>query len=117
MGNEWAQLEGTDSDAALAEGKTRLSDIRLVDSDTVNTRPGVDDGQTRPDTTFNVSTSVDLLGQTVTMYVRNTTVLANSEVLGVYLKDGANTVVTSVGDRGHHEGLPEGHRPEREQGH
>ena len=96
VGNEWAQLEGTDSDAALAEGKTRLSDIRLVDSDTVNTRPGVDDGQTRPDTTFNVSTSVDLLGQTVTMYVRNTTVLANSEVLGVYLKDGANTVVTSV---------------------
>ena len=96
VGNEWAYLDGTDSDEALAAGKTRLSDIRLVDSDTVNTRPGVDDGQSRPDTTFNVSTSVDLLGQTVTMYVRNTTVLANAEVLGVYLKDGANTVVTSV---------------------
>ena len=96
VGNEWAYLDGTDSDEALAAGKTRLSDIRLVDSDTVNTRPGVDDGQSRPDTIFCVSTSVDLLGQTVTMYVRNTTVLANAEVLGVYLKDGANTVVTSV---------------------
>ena len=96
VGNEWAQLEETDSDAALADGKTRLSDIRLVDSDTVNTRPGVDDGQSRPDTTFNVTTPVEYLGKTVTMYVRNTTVLANSQVLGVYLKDGANTVLTTV---------------------
>ena len=48
------------------------------------------------DTTFNVSTPVEYLGQTVTMYVRNTTVLANSEVLGVYLKDGANTLLTTA---------------------
>ena len=96
VGNEWAYLDGTDSDEALAAGKTRLSDIRLVDSDTVNTRPGVDDGQSRPDTTFNVTTPVDYLGQTVTMYVRNTTVLANSEVLGVYLKDGANVIYNSA---------------------
>ena len=96
VGNEWAQLEETDSDAAMAEGKTRLTDVKLIDSDTVNTRPGVDDGQSRPDTTFNVSTPVDYLGQTVTMYVRNTTVLANSEVLGVYLKDGANVIYNSA---------------------
>ena len=95
--NEWARLEGTGSDAALAEGKTRLTDVLLIDSDTVNTiGNNTDDGFEQPDTTFNVSTPVEYLGQTVTMYVRNTTVLANSEVLGVYLKDGANTVLTSV---------------------
>ena len=95
--NEWARLEGTGSDAALAEGKTRLTDVLLIDSDTVNTiGNNTDDGFEQPDTTFNVSTPVEYLGQTVTMYMRNTTVLANSEVLGVYLKDGANTVLTSV---------------------
>ena len=96
IGNEWARLENTGSDASLAEGKTRLGELRLVDSSTVSTRPGVEDGLDRPDTTFNVSTPVEYLGQTVTMYVRNTTVLANSEVLGVYLKDGANTVLTTA---------------------
>ena len=94
VGNEWAQLEETGIDAAMAEGKTRMTDIRLIDSSTVSTRPGVEDGLSRPDTTFNVSTPVDYLGKTVTMYVRNTTVLANSEVLGVYLKDGVNNVVS-----------------------
>ena len=94
VGNEWAQLEQTGIDAAMAEGKTRMTDIRLIDSSTVSTRPGVEDGLGRPDTTFNVATPVEYLGKTVTMYVRNTTVLANSEVLGVYLKDGVNNVVT-----------------------
>ena len=96
VGNEWAYLENTDSDYAMASGKTRLTNIRLVDSDTVNTIGNTDDGEDRPDTTFNVTTPVEYLGQTVTLYVRNTTVLANSEVLGVYLKDGANTVLTTA---------------------
>ena len=96
VGNEWAQLENTDSDAALAAGKTRLSEVVLIDSDTVNTIDNTDDGTPQPDTTFNVSTPVEYLGQTVTMYVRNTTVLANSQVLGVYLKDGVNNVLTTA---------------------
>ena len=38
-----------------------------------------------------------MLGQTVTMYVRKTTVLANSEVLGVYV-NGNNNVVKTTAD-------------------
>ena len=32
--NEWARLEGTDVDEALAAGKTRMNNIRLLESDT-----------------------------------------------------------------------------------
>ena len=104
VGNEWAQLENTDTDAALAEGRTRVTNIRLVDSNTQNTINGVNDANNPwynvTTMTFNnVSTPVEYLGQTVTMYVRDTTVLANAEVLGVYLKDGANTVLTTASNQ------------------
>ena len=101
VGNEWARLETTGTDAALAEGKTKLNELRLIESDTVSTRPDMGgnnnlDGEYLDPTIFNVSTPVEYLGQTVTLYVRNTTVLANSEVLGVYLKDDVNTVLTTA---------------------
>ena len=94
VGNEWAALDGASYETAMAAGKTRMDEVRLVDSDTVNTIGNTDDGEYRGLQTLNVATPVEYLGKTVTMYIRNTTVLANAEVLGVYLKDGVNNVVT-----------------------
>ena len=91
VGNEWAQLMNTDVDDALATGKTRLEDVMLFDSNTLSTNTGMS-GTAQPDVTMNVTTPVEYMGKTVTMYIRKTTVLADSEVLGVVLKDDANVV-------------------------
>ena len=37
-----------------------------------------------------------MLGKTVTMYAKKTTVLSNSTVLGVYLDDASNVVKTTA---------------------
>ena len=94
-GNEWAQLQQTDSDAALREGKTVLEDVVWYDSTTVNTR--VEEGVEVTDpVTFNVSTPVEYMGKAVTLYVEKTTILANSKVIGVATNDELNTVVTTA---------------------
>ena len=94
-GNEWAQLQQTDSDAALREGRTTLEDVVWYDSTTVNTR--VEEGVEVTDpVTFNVSTPVEYMGKAVTLYVEKTTILANSKVIGVATNDELNTVVTTA---------------------
>ena len=94
-GNEWAQLQQTDSDAALREGRTTLEDVVWYDSTTVNTR--VEEGVEVTDpVTFNVSTPVEYMGKAVTLYVEKTTILANSKVIGVATNDEMNTVVTTA---------------------
>ena len=94
-GNEWAQLQQTDSDAALREGRTTLEDVVWYDSTTANTR--VEEGVEVTDpVTFNVSTPVEYMGKAVTLYVEKTTILANSKVIGVATNDELNTVVTTA---------------------
>ena len=91
VGNEWAQLQQTDSDAALREGRTTLDNVIWYDSTTSNTR--VEEGvkETEP-VTFNVTTPVEYMGKAVTMYVEKTTILANSKVIGVATDDDSNVI-------------------------
>ena len=89
--NEWAQLQETDSDAALRTGKTTLDDVIVYSSTTANTTTGEGVRETAP-VTFNVSTPVDMLGKTVTLYIEKTTILSNSKVLGVATKDDVNVI-------------------------
>ena len=94
-GNEWAQLQQTDSDAALREGKTVLEDVVWYDSTTANTR--VEEGVEVTDpVTFNVSTPVEYIGKAVTLYVEKTTILSNSKVIGVATNDDLNVVTTTA---------------------
>ena len=94
-GNEWAQLQQTDSDAALREGRTTLEDVVWYDSTTANTR--VEEGVEVTDpVTFNVSTPVEYMGKAVTLYVEKTTILANSKVIGVATNDELNVVTTTA---------------------
>ena len=98
IGNEWAQLEETDSDAALQAGRTRLEDVVWYDSTTANTV--VDEGvEVTEPVTFNVATPVDYMGKAVTLYVEKTTVLSNSKVIGVATKDDMNVVVTNASNK------------------
>ena len=41
---------------------------------------------------FNVSTTADMLGKTVTMYIEKPTILSDSKVLGVSTKDDVNVI-------------------------
>ena len=91
VGNKWAELDGTDSDAALKDGKTVLDDVKLYASTTTSTdkTEAISYGN---NVSFNVNTTVDMLGKTVTLYVKKTTILADSTVLGVASKDNVNVV-------------------------
>ena len=91
VANEYAQLQGTDSDAALIAGKTTLDDVVVYSSTTSNTTVGEGVSEKEP-VTFNVTTDVSYLGKAVTMYIKKTTILANSTVLGVTLDDNSNVV-------------------------
>ncbi len=95
VGNEWARLEETDSDAALRTGKTTLDNVVWYDSTTANTV--VDEGvrETQP-VTFNVTTPVEYIGKAVTMYVEKTTILSNSIVVGVATNDDLNVIYASA---------------------
>ena len=97
--NEWAQLQETNSAAALREGRTTLENVVWYDSTTANTV--VEEGvrETEP-VTFNYSTSVDLIGKAVTLYVEKTTILANSKVLGIASNDNMNVINTTVENQG-----------------
>ena len=91
--NEWATL-GADKDEALREGLTRIENPRGIFSTTTNTQ--VDSPSDRTTVgTFEVSTPVDMLGKTVTMYVKKTTILANSTVYGDPVLSDDNVVITS----------------------
>ena len=91
VANEWAQLQETDSDAALREGRTTLDNVVVYDSTTSNTV--VPEGVREDDpVTFNVATPVEYMGKAVTMYVEKTTILANSKVIGVATDDDANVI-------------------------
>ena len=107
IGNEWAQLEETDSDAALQSGRTRLENVVWYDSTTANTV--VDEGVrvTEP-VTFNVTTPVDVMGKAVTLYVEKTTILSNSVVIGWTPNDNLNTVVSSAANQGASDDLLDG---------
>ena len=95
IGNQYAMLDGTEYDDSMMDGKTMLAaGYRIIASTTSNTM--VEDPATERDTTFNVETSVDMLGKTVTMYIEKATILSDSEVLGVEINDEANTIITSV---------------------
>ena len=95
VANEWAQLQKTDSDAALREGKTILDNVVVYDSTTANTT--IDEGVREKDpVSFNVSTPVEYMGKTVTLYIEKTTILSNSKVLGVATKDDVNVINTTA---------------------
>ena len=93
--NEWAELNQTNSEAAAKVGKTTLDQVKVYASTTSNTTVGEYVEEKEP-VTFNVTTPVDMLGQTVTMYIKKTTVLANSTVLGVTVKDDVNVIEGTV---------------------
>ena len=92
--NEWAQLQETDSDAALREGRTTLDEVVWYDSTTANTRvpEGVEEAEP---VTFNLTTPEEYIGKAVTLYVEKTTILANSNVVGVATNDDMNVVVST----------------------
>ena len=95
VGNEWAQLEGTNSAAALREGRTNLDNVVVYDSTTSNTTvpEGIEYDDVVP---FNVSTPVDMIGKAVTMYVEKTTILSNANVIGIATNDDMNVIVSTA---------------------
>ena len=91
VANEWAQLQETDSSAALREGRTTLDNVVVYDSTTSNTV--VPEGVREDDpVTFNVATPVEYMGKAVTLYVEKTTILSNSVVIGVATNDDMNVI-------------------------
>lgn len=91
VANKWAQLQETNSAAALREGRTTLDDVIEYSSTTSSTR--VEEGiRYNEPITFNVDTTVDMMGKTVTLFIEKTTILSNSKVLGVALKDDVNVI-------------------------
>ena len=56
-GNEWAQLEDTDSEDSLATGKTKMDHVKVYKSTTSNTVVGEYEEEKNP-VIFNVSTPV-----------------------------------------------------------
>ena len=92
--NEWAILDD-DTDTALQEGKTRIYNPDGILSTTGNTAVAQDSSANVKTQVFNVSTPVDMLGKAVTMYVKKTTILADSTVYGAPVVSDVNTVVTT----------------------
>ena len=95
VSNEEAALNNTGSDFASAKGKTTMENVKVYASTTSNTTTGEYE-EVKGQVVFNVSTTADMLGKTVTMYAKKTTVLSNSTVLGVYLDDASNVVKTTA---------------------
>ena len=94
MDNEWASLASDDGDAALKEGKTTIYNGEGIFSTTGNTTVSKEDASLKTQT-FNVSTPVDMLGKTVNLYIKKTTILADSTVYGDPVVSDVNTVVTT----------------------
>ena len=94
VANEWASLASDDGDAALKEGKTTIYNGEGIFSTTGNTTVSKEDASLKTQT-FNVSTPVDMLGKTVNLYIKKTTILADSTVYGDPVVSDVNTVVTT----------------------
>ena len=94
VANEWASLAFDDGDAALKEGKTTIYNGEGIFSTTGNTTVSKEDASLKTQT-FNVSTPVDMLGKTVNLYIKKTTILADSTVYGDPVVSDVNTVVTT----------------------
>ena len=94
VSNEWASLASDDGDAALKEGKTTIYNGEGIFSTTGNTTVSKEDASLKTQT-FNVSTPVDMLGKTVNLYIKKTTILADSTVYGDPVVSDVNTVVTT----------------------
>ena len=90
--NEWAILDD-DTDTALQEGKTRIYNPDGILSTTGNTAVAQDSSANVKTQVFNVSTPVDMLGKAVTIYVKKTTILADSTVYGAPVVSDVNTVI------------------------
>ena len=90
--NEWAILDD-DTDTALQEGKTRIYNPDGILSTTGNTAVAQDSSANVKTQVFNVSTPVDMLGKAVAMYVKKTTILADSTVYGAPVVSDVNTVI------------------------
>ena len=90
--NEWAILDD-DTDTALQEGKTRIYNPDGILSTTGNTAVAQDSSANVKTQVFNVSTPVDMLGKAVTMYVKKTTILADSTVYGAPVVSDVNTAI------------------------
>ena len=94
VANEWVSLASDDGDAALKEGKTTIYNGEGIFSTTGNTTVSKEDASLKTQT-FNVSTPVDMLGKTVNLYIKKTTILADSTVYGDPVVSDVNTVVTT----------------------
>ena len=94
-GNKWAQLDGTDSDAALRSGKTNLEEVVLYGSTTASTVTG-ESKEYVGDLSLSMDTTVEMIGKTVTVYIEKTTILSNSKVLGVSTKDDVNVIKSTT---------------------
>ena len=64
----------------------------IVYSSTTNNTTTGEGVREREPVTFNVDTTVDMMGKMVTLYIEKTTILSNSKVLGVSLKDDINHI-------------------------
>ena len=96
VGNKWAELDKTDSDEAMKDGKTMLDNVVLYSSTTSNTTKNEGVAQSGK-IQFNVDTPVEYLGKTVTLYIEKTTILSDSKVLGVATKDDQNIIQATNG--------------------
>ena len=96
VGNKWAELDKTDSDEAMKDGKTMLDNVVLYPSTTSNTTKNEGVAQSGK-IQFNVDTPVEYLGKTVTLYIEKTTILSDSKVLGVATKDDQNVIQATTG--------------------
>ena len=76
-----------------AGGKTRIYNPDGILSTTGNTAVAQDSSANVKTQVFNVSTPVDMLGKAVTMYVKKTTILADSTVYGAPVVSDVNTVI------------------------
>ena len=94
VANQWAELDGSKSEDAAKAGTTILDDVRQLASTTNSTDKTASiaygDG-----IKFNVDTTEDMMGKRVTLFIEKTTILSDSKVLGVALKDDVNVVMTN----------------------
>lgn len=88
--NEWAVLDD-DMDSVLKDGLTRITNPDGIFSTTTSTT--VNDPEKVINSTFKVSTPVDMLGRTVVLYVKKATILADSKVYGEAVLSKSNNVV------------------------
>lgn len=99
VANEWATVNSEDGDDALRAGMTTIWNGDGIFSTTTNTQTGGgNDGLTAAERalrtgTFKVATPEDYLGKSVTIYIRKTTILADSIVYGQPVLTDDNIVV------------------------